>query len=220
MLQVLENIIKKCLEEADRCGATSIAFPALGAGNLGYPSHVVARIMVGTVATYFKSHRYANSIETVLLMINIQDVFKKFQKMLLIIPDDTVLHIQIFAGSEDAVQQTEGRLQRVIQNRFKVNSIDNDDRVSKLTREQILEFEETAKQHQVELQFEPNFKRIHFKGDWMDVHELKRQILNALHIIGMQEINEKAAKRLQDKVKYKAKWQGVDGKHISYNISL
>ena len=479
MLQVLENIIKKCLEEADRCGATSIAFPALGAGNLGYPSHVVARIMVGTVATYIKSHQDTTSLETVLLVIYMKDTFKEFedalsgkpvaskkkntpsnntssklpamaggqqldsvfsagrltieilcgditedgsdavvnptndrlrlkggvgkallkkagkelensldreisrgfkleegkvfitkssgalrckyiyhvvspdgrktnvfsktitaclkkadeQKLLSIsfpaigtagayspadaaqciceaiikyghnnprhlqhvriiifqketyqifiqtcnnilqssqpgflsraynyvtsavfggshdayptehggmdmnesnrkdyqpqqsisppqsqtfdnIPDNAVLHIQIFARSVNAVQQTEGRLQKVIQDHFKVDSIDNDDRVSKLTREQILEFEEKSKNIQVELKFEPHLKRIRFKGDREDVNELKTQILNVFSQIAVQEGDEKAAKMLQDKVTWK--WQD-DGEYEAYD---
>ena len=130
------------------------------------------------------------------------------------IPDNAVLHIQLFAGSERAVQQTEGRLQRVIHDHFKVDSIDNDDRVSKLTREQILEFEEKAKNHQVELKFEPNLKRIRFKGDNEDVNELKTQILNVFSKIAVQEGDEKAAKMLQDKVTWK--WQD-DGEYEAYD---
>ena len=467
--QVLQNIIRKCLEEADRCGATSIAFPALGAGNLGYPSDVVAKIMVGTVATFIKTHQATTSLETVKLVIYMQDTFKEFedalsgkpktskktknqkiqptdnfaspsmagnqqpdavfsagrlaieilcgditdddsdavvnptndrlrlgggvgrallkkagkqlknsldreisrgykleegkvfytkssgalkckyiyhvvspdgrkpnllskiviaclkeadeQKLTSIsfpaigtsgaykpteaaqniceaiikyghsnphhlqhvriiiyqqdtyqifiqtcndilqssqpglfkraynyvtsvlsgshdtypnedvglqnaesrrkdfqreqsisapqsqtfdnIPDNAILHIQVFAGSVYLVQQTEGRLQRVIQDHFKVDSIDNDDKVSKLTREQILEFEEKAKNHQVELKFEPHLKRVRFKGDKEDVNELKTQILNVFSKIAVQEGDEKAAKMLQDKVTWK-----------------
>ena len=119
------------------------------------------------------------------------------------LPDNAVLHVQIFAGSIYVVQQTEGRLQRVIQDHFKVDSIDNDDRVSKLTREQILEFEEKAKNHQVELKLEPHLKRIRFKGDKEDVNELKTQILNVFSKIAVQEGDEKAAKMLQDKVTWK-----------------
>lgn len=35
----------KCLSEADTRGHRSIGFPALGAGNLGYPSDLVAETM-------------------------------------------------------------------------------------------------------------------------------------------------------------------------------
>ena len=470
-LQILEDIIRKCLEEADRCGATSIAFPALGAGNLGYPSNVVARIMVGTVATYIKTHQATTSLETVKLVIYMHETFKEFesalsgkpmtnkkvksqkslptdnfaskprsmagnqqpdpvfsagkltieilcgditddasdavvnptndrlrlgggvgkallkkagkelensldreisrgyrleegkvfytkssgalkckfiyhvvspdgrkanllsktvtgclkkadeQKLASIsfpaigtagaykpaeaaqyiceaiikyghsnphhlqhvriiifqpdtyqifiqtcndilqssqpgwltraynyvtsvfsgshdahtnesvgflntenrrkdfqpeqsisapqsqtfgnIPDNAILCIQVFARNEYEVKQTEVRLQRVIQEHFKVDSIDNDDRVSKLTREQIAEFEEKAKNHQVELKFEPNLKRIRFKGDKEDVNELKTEILNVFSKIAVQEGDEKAAKMLQDKVTWK-----------------
>ena len=131
------------------------------------------------------------------------------------IPDNAVLHIQIFAGSEHVVKQTEGRLQRVIQEHFKVDSIDNDDRVSKLTKEQILEFEEKARNHQVELKFESRLKRIRFKGDKEDVNELKTQILGAFSKIAILEGDEKAAKMLQDKVTWK--WQDDDGEYQAYD---
>ena len=124
------------------------------------------------------------------------------------IPDNATLHVQIFAGSDHVVKQTERRLQKVIQDHFRVDAIDNDDIVSKLTREQILEFEEKAKNHQVELKFEPHLKRIRFKGDKEDVNELKTQILSAFSKIAIQEGDEKAAKMLQDKVTWK--WQADD----------
>ena len=131
------------------------------------------------------------------------------------IPDNAVLHIQVFAGSGDVVQLTEGRLHKVIQDHFKVDSIDNDDRVSKLTREQVVEFEEKAKSHQVELKFEPHLKRIRFKGDKEDVNELKTQILNIFSKIAVQEGDEKAAKMLQDKVTWK--WQDDGGEYEAYD---
>ena len=484
-LQVLENIIRKCLEEADRCKANSIAFPALGAGNLAYPSHVVARIMVGTVATYIKTHEATTSLETIKLVIYMQDTYKEFQdalsgkppkskktkkqkstptdhfssnssamagvqppssvftagklvieilcgditedttdavvnptnermrlgggvgkallkkagkelensldreisrgykleegkvfvtkasgtlkckyiyhvvspdkkanslsktitaclrkadeqrlssmsfpaigtsgickpaeaaqyiceaiikyghsnphhlqqvrimifqqdiyqifiqtcnnilqssqpgfltraynyvtsvfssssdayptehdihdneskrndyqsehsvsapqgQMFDNISDDAVLHIQIFAGSEHAVRQTEGRLQKVIHDHFKVDAINNDDRVSKLSKEQILEFEEKAKNHQVEVKFESHLKRIRFKGDKEDVNELKTQILSAFSKIAIKEGDEKAAKMLQDKVTWK--WQDDhDGEYQPYDYMI
>lgn len=130
------------------------------------------------------------------------------------IPDNAALHIQIFAGSDNVVQQTEGRLQKVIKDRFKVDLIDNDDRVSKLTKEQVLNFEEKAKGLQVELKFEPNLKRIRLKGDKEDVNELKTQILKVFSHIAVQEGDERAAKLLQDKVTWK--WLD-DGEYEAYD---
>lgn len=70
------------LAEADRFQATSIAFPAIGTGNLRYPSHVVARIMVGTISDYLKSHQGSTLIETVKLVIFMKDIHKEFEKVL------------------------------------------------------------------------------------------------------------------------------------------
>ena len=130
------------------------------------------------------------------------------------IPDNAILHIQVFARSEYEVQQTEVRLQKVIQNHFKVDCINNDDRVSKLTREQILEFQEKAKNYQVELKLEPHSRRIRFKGDKEDVNELKTDILNVFSKIAVQGGDEKAGKMLQDKVTWK--WLD-DDEYVAYD---
>ena len=131
------------------------------------------------------------------------------------IPDNAVLHIQVFAGGEGIVQQTESKIQKMIKEHFKMDSINNDDRVSKLTSEKIAEFEEKAKNHQVELKFEPHLKRIRLKGDKEDVHELKTEILNVFSKIAVREGDEKAAKMLQDKVTWK--WQDNDGEYQAYD---
>ncbi|XP_025093181.1 uncharacterized protein LOC112563487 isoform X3 [Pomacea canaliculata] len=45
MKDILTKTMMKCLSEADTRGHRSIGFPALGAGNLGYPSDLVAETM-------------------------------------------------------------------------------------------------------------------------------------------------------------------------------
>ena len=103
----------------------------------------------------------------------------------------------------------------MIQDHFKVDSIDNDDRVSKLTSEQIQDLEEKAKNYQVEFKFEPHLKRIRLKGDKEDVNELKTQILDVFSKIAVLEGDKKAAKMLQDKVTWK--WQDDDGEYEAYD---
>ncbi|TRZ00261.1 hypothetical protein DNTS_003714 [Danionella cerebrum] len=44
--RTLIQIIKECLKNADTHGLTSIAFPAIGTGNLNFPKDLVARIML------------------------------------------------------------------------------------------------------------------------------------------------------------------------------
>ena len=42
MLQLLQNVIQKCVEMAGQKGLTSVAFPTVGCGQLGYRPEVVA----------------------------------------------------------------------------------------------------------------------------------------------------------------------------------
>jgi len=195
LLQVLESLVKQCLQEADKCQATSIAFPSLGAGNLEYPPKVVARVMVKTIATYLKSHRETTSLETVKLVIFLTVVFKEFNDIfknrtnisvhnshstitqqsvslltsnrttttttitkVIIAGDDSdavvtdapaVLHINVFARNSQQVQSTLTVVQKVLLYRFKIHVIENDNRVIKLTKEQVRDLEEKAKVQQV-----------------------------------------------------------------------
>ncbi|XP_046342281.2 protein mono-ADP-ribosyltransferase PARP14-like isoform X2 [Haliotis rufescens] len=50
--QVLQELIRDCLQEAHSKRYQSIAFPALGTGNLGYPRDVVAKTMMETVEQF------------------------------------------------------------------------------------------------------------------------------------------------------------------------
>jgi poly [ADP-ribose] polymerase 10/14/15 len=42
-------MVMECLQKASQSGFTSVAFPALGAGNLSYPRSVVASAILTTV---------------------------------------------------------------------------------------------------------------------------------------------------------------------------
>ena len=105
------------------------------------------------------------------------------------LPDNAVLHIQIFAGSTCQVDTTKFRVLKVIHDRFKADVIENDDRVSKLSKQQISDLEEKAKAFQVEIRFEPHLKRIRLKGEKEDVDELKTQIMNYFDRIAIKEGN-------------------------------
>ena len=59
-------------------GAVSIAFPAIGTGNLGYPNDVVAKIMINVIFDYFSSNK-ASKITKVYLRIFMKDTFDSFQ---------------------------------------------------------------------------------------------------------------------------------------------
>lgn len=52
----MENFMKTCLQKTSDKGFVSIAFPALGTGNLGYPKDVVARNMLSCVERFSTSN--------------------------------------------------------------------------------------------------------------------------------------------------------------------
>ena len=78
--QVLQQTVQNCLKACDQRKVTSIAFPALGAGALGYPSKVVARVMVTAVQKYFQTN--TTSIQAVKFVIFMDDTFQEFQSFL------------------------------------------------------------------------------------------------------------------------------------------
>ena len=80
IFQVLEQTIQNCLKACDKQEVTSIAFPALGAGALSYPSKVVARVMITTVQNYFQTN--TTSIQAVKFVIFMDDTYQEFQNFL------------------------------------------------------------------------------------------------------------------------------------------
>ena len=66
------------MKECDRLKASSVAFPSIGAGNLGFPPDVVARIMVDAVSNYLDKNK-RTSVTSVLFVIFDDNVYKSFQ---------------------------------------------------------------------------------------------------------------------------------------------
>ena len=56
------------MKECDRLKASSVAIPSIGAGNLGFPDDVVARILFDAVSTYLDQNR-STSVKKVTFMI-------------------------------------------------------------------------------------------------------------------------------------------------------
>ncbi|XP_063743501.1 LOW QUALITY PROTEIN: poly(ADP-ribose) polymerase family member 14-related sequence 1 [Eleginops maclovinus] len=50
--KILSVIFKECLAKAEKMGLTSISFPAIGTGNLGFPKDLVASILLDTIDTF------------------------------------------------------------------------------------------------------------------------------------------------------------------------
>ena len=78
---MLEDTVQKCLKECEQKGAHSIAFPALGAGNLGYPPKVVAEAMITTVQNHYKINT-TSCITEVKFVIFKDDTYKEFKGFL------------------------------------------------------------------------------------------------------------------------------------------
>ena len=74
--------MQKCLEACDKLRASTIAFPALGAGNLNYPQNVVADVMVNTIAAYLKANHTTTYIKTIKLVIFMDNTYVEFDKLL------------------------------------------------------------------------------------------------------------------------------------------
>ena len=81
-LQMLEEAVIKCLKICDEKEISSIAFPALGAGNLGYPAEVVAKVMTKTVQSYLQVNRETTCIKNVKFVIFMDITYKAFQTFL------------------------------------------------------------------------------------------------------------------------------------------
>ena len=72
----------KCLKICDEKEISSIAFPALGAGNLGYPTELVAKVMTNTVQSYLQINSESTYIENVKFVIFMDETYKAFQTFL------------------------------------------------------------------------------------------------------------------------------------------
>ncbi|NXY17710.1 PAR14 polymerase, partial [Atrichornis clamosus] len=70
--KVLGDIITKCLEIAEELSLKSITFPAIGTGNLGFPSSVVAKLLFDKVFE-FSSENGVNSLEEVHFLLHPKD---------------------------------------------------------------------------------------------------------------------------------------------------
>ncbi|KAK2493461.1 hypothetical protein MC885_011875 [Smutsia gigantea] len=56
-LKIMEDIIRKCLEITDRLSLRSIAFPAIGTGNLRFPKNVFAELIISEVLKFSSKNR-------------------------------------------------------------------------------------------------------------------------------------------------------------------
>lgn len=67
MTQDLISIVRYCLEEAEKRHMTSLSFPAIGTGNLGFPRDLVSRVLLKEIHGYSRrrSPRYLSEVAIV-----------------------------------------------------------------------------------------------------------------------------------------------------------
>ena len=67
----------KCMKECDRRGASTIVFPAIGTGNLGFPTDIAAHIMVDEVCNYLQQNK-CKSLSMVYFIIFMKNMYQTF----------------------------------------------------------------------------------------------------------------------------------------------
>ncbi|XP_063788864.1 protein mono-ADP-ribosyltransferase PARP14-like [Pseudophryne corroboree] len=70
--KILRSIIETCLKIAEKRHLTSITFPAIGTGNLGFPRHIAAGLMLDEILT-FSSKRKIQYVQEVVFMLHPTD---------------------------------------------------------------------------------------------------------------------------------------------------
>ena len=78
LLQILRNIVRKCLIKSKDLQAQVVAFPDLGTGNLCYPADVVAEVMIKTVAEHISENLTSTCIKMVKMVIYTDSDYQQF----------------------------------------------------------------------------------------------------------------------------------------------
>ena len=78
----------KVMQECNRLKATSVAFPAVGTGNLGFPEDMVAEVMVKTITSYLRQNP-STTVKKVLLVIFMDSTHKAFQRAISRVPSSS-----------------------------------------------------------------------------------------------------------------------------------
>ena len=77
----MKNMVLKVMSECDRLKASSVAFPALGTGNLGFPPDVAAEIMVHAAHQYLQGHP-DTSLKRIVFIIYQDEILAPFKREL------------------------------------------------------------------------------------------------------------------------------------------
>ena len=81
-VQVLREIVTKCLEECTHLRVKTLSIPSIGAGNLKYPHSVVANALIEETASFFQKNQRRTTLTLVHFVIYEQNIYEEFRKVL------------------------------------------------------------------------------------------------------------------------------------------
>lgn len=81
-MQVLREIVTKCLEECTRLRVKTLSIPSIGAGNLKYPHSVVANVLIEETVSFFQKNQRRTTLTLVHFVIYEQNIYEEFKKAL------------------------------------------------------------------------------------------------------------------------------------------
>ncbi|KAL7881396.1 hypothetical protein AOLI_G00082440 [Acnodon oligacanthus] len=99
----INKVVKLCLVKAQ--GYTSISFPALGTGHLGFKKEDVAKVMISAVEEFAKEHKWKKMDVYFVIFPKDTEIFKAFEKKMDFIkktPSRTTGQSSAFYNSEEA----------------------------------------------------------------------------------------------------------------------
>lgn len=70
--QIMANIIRKCLKTTEQLSFSSITFPMIGTGNLGFPKAIFAERILSEVFKY-SSHEWLKTLQEVQFLVHLDD---------------------------------------------------------------------------------------------------------------------------------------------------
>ncbi|KAI1899400.1 hypothetical protein AGOR_G00061390 [Albula goreensis] len=81
--QILRSVVKTCLDKAVKANHSSISFPAIGTGNLGFDKTEVAKIMIGEVVNFALWNNGKKMDINIVVYPSNKDTVKAFQEEML-----------------------------------------------------------------------------------------------------------------------------------------
>ena len=112
---MLRRIVVKCLDECTRLKVRRLSMTSIGAGNLKYPSRIVARALIEETAAYLETNQGMTTLELVRFVIYDQSVYDEFSKV-----------YEQFASSATAIKQKIFSLSQGVQLKLVEGEIGND----------------------------------------------------------------------------------------------